>query len=320
MHFNKRIIPLFISAVLSHQTFAAIPNTDDPSNFLGPYIHAAVTNNMNDNGAVSVGADYGENNYRLNGTLAWQSDANQRFKASAEWLKQDLNYAFFSGNTSQWLNQMTIGLDYRYYFEDYYLDPQAGLDVYGLRSYTDTLRTVSGTYNNAGVPTAFVNARRIAGATSWGIAPGMSLRLWPGGRLGATLNYDNNQYDTVYVSSQDAKGLGGTLAAKQALSDNVELGVKASWLQAYNDYEATLDVSNLPFYGTWILGLAGNYTIGKNTMPSSTNIGLTVSYLLNKDGITSTSALAAREDFLSWTSLSAAYKPQALGVRDERVS
>lgn len=321
MYFKNRILPLLVSVTLTSPVFATIPNTDTPSNFLGPYIHAAFANNIKENGAASMGMDYGTNNYRLNGTIAWQAYATQRVKLSAEWLKQDIAYPFFAGNTSQWMNQGTIGFNYRYYFEDYYLDPQLIFDAYVLRSYTDVLRTITGTYvNSSGITTAFTNARRIAGATAWGLAPGVSLRLWPGGRLDATVNYDNNQYDTVYVTSEDAKGLGGTLAAKQALSDNVECKFQASFLQAYNDYEAAIDMTNLPFYGTWVLGVAGNYTIGKNTMPSSTNLGFTVSYLLDKPGMTSTSAIAAREDFLTWTSFSAAYKPEVLGVRDQRVS
>lgn len=318
----RRFIPFFIALTFTHHAFSAIPNTDSPTTFLGPYAHGSFTNNLADNGAFSIGADIGANNYRLGGTIAWQADANQRFKFSAEWLKQDITYPFFSGNTSQWMNQTTVGFNYRYYFEDYYFDPQAGLDLYLLKSPTNILRTESGTYTNTatGLPTPFVDVRRIAGATSWGMAPGVSLRLWPGGRVGAQLNYDNNNYHTSYVPSQDAKGLGGTFTAKQALSDSVTLGAVVALLQAYNDYEATVDFGNLPFYGTWTLGLAGSYTIGKNTMPSTTNFGLTVNYMLDNHGLTSTSAIAAREDFLSWTSHSAAYKPQVLGVRDERVS
>jgi hypothetical protein len=315
--------PLFVllaSTLFINVATAAIPNNDSPSTFVGPFVHGSFTNDFNPASAFSIGADLGPRNYRLGGTLGFESTANQRFKVSAEWLEQDIAYAYFSGNTTQWVDQAVIGGNYSYYFESRYFDPVFILDAYYQHGSSSTLRTNSGTYTNqAGLPSIYVNRRRIAGADAAGIAPGVLLSLSPHSRVGATLNYDNVVYDTAYVSNKDAKGLGGTINATQYLSDDVSFAAEVAFLQAYNNYAARVNLGNVSFYGTWLFSVEGNYTIGKNTMPDTYNVGVNIDYQLDRSGITSFSIKSARETFLNWVAQPTARKPQVLGLADQQV-
>src|SRR5262245_6813264 len=105
------------STLLCLSAFAtSIPNNDDPTTFLGPTLKGRYTGPMSDNTAFSVLGEAGLKNFRVGATLGWRVDANQRLKLSAEWLRQEITYAFFSGNSDQWVNQWAVGAGYQYDF------------------------------------------------------------------------------------------------------------------------------------------------------------------------------------------------------------
>jgi hypothetical protein len=318
---HYRFLIISSAFLFSTGVFAAnTPNNDNPNTFIGPFFRGSFTNFFTSSGAFSAAAEVGSSNNRLSGNLAWHDEGSQRFKLSAEWLAQNISYAFFSGNSSQWMNQTAVGGNYRYYFEDYYYEPEAGMDAYFAHSSSKSLRTDSGSYiSSTGVSTPFVNAKRIAGASAFGLAPGASFQFWPGGRLGAKLNYDNVNYDNIYVASKDAKGFGGTVLVNQALSDSVTVGAQAALLNPYNDYQANVTFGNISFYGMWSFGVSGNYTIGKYSMPDTYNIGFSADYMLDQSHVTSFAARAATEDFLAWTSKPAVYAPQIFSLADQSV-
>src|SRR5688572_5726153 len=89
----------FVTSLLCLNTvYSAIPNKDDPTTFLGPTLKASYTRNINNSSAYSLLGEAGFKNFRLGGTLAWRLDVDHRLKLSAEWLEQEITYAFFSGN------------------------------------------------------------------------------------------------------------------------------------------------------------------------------------------------------------------------------
>lgn len=316
----RPLFTLLATSIIANIANAAVPNTDDPTTFVGPFLHGSFTNDYNPGSAFSVGADLGIRNYRLDGTLGWESTANQRFKVSAEWLMQNISYAFFSGNTTQWVSQGAVGGNYSYYFVNRYYDPVFTFDAYYQHSGSSTLRSNLGGYTQSGTLIPYINNKRIAGADAGGIAPGVLLSLTPRSKVGATVNYDSVSYDTDYVSNKDAKGFGGTLSATQYIADDLSVGADLQFLQPYNNYAAHINFANVSFYGNWLFGVEGNYVIGKNTLPDTYNVGVSVDYQLDRTSITSFSAQTARETFLNWVSQSAANKPQVLGVADQRVT
>lgn len=313
----------------------SIPNTDNPRTFLGPTARIGVTSTLNDYTAYNLAGEAGIKNFRIGGTLGWNLAANQRFKVSAEYLWQKITYAFFSGNTDKWVDQGALGAAYQYDFE-YNFHPQFDLSAYASHAPSKSLSTVTGNFTNAqGSLVPFTDTRRIAGSNGAGIAPGLAVMPWQGGRVSAELNYDSVRYNNKYVSNKDAIGIGGTIGLNQAITDNLGLGLAAAVRQPFNNYAASLSWSNVPYFGMWALSLFGDYTVGKNSLPNTYNVGLSADYFLdqrcghavpvslkgeNLKGEATTTMQPYHDNLLAWTGDPAVYMPQVLAIVDERVT
>lgn len=264
----------------------SIPNTSsNPKTFLGPTAHLSVTKAMSDNTAFSVLGEAGPRNWRVGGTLAWEIDYYQRFKTSVEFLSQKITYSFFDGRTSPWVNQGALGVDYQYDFHEAApYSTQLDLAAYLSHAPSKTLGTDNSAYiNNVGTLVPFSLARRIAGSSAAGVSPGVTFSPWYGTSTNVRLNYDDVRYDNKYRSSVTAKGLGGTIRIDQMLVEDVILGVSAAVRQPFNNYQADLSWGNVPYYGLWVFKIFGAYTIGKNSLPTTYNVGVGADYLIGAD-------------------------------------
>lgn len=331
---SKLVLALSSTLLCFSAANAAIPNHDDPTTFLGPTLRGAYTAPWSDTTAYSVSGEVAPKNFRIGGTLAWRLAENQRFKVSAEYLWQDITYSFFSGNTDKWVNQGALGAAYLYDFMGYSYNPQFGINAYVSHAPSKSLSTVTGTYiNSLGNSVAFTDARRIAGSTAFGIIPGITIQPWEGGKAGLDLNYDNVDYDKNFPPNEDARGFGGTARLSQMLTDNVNLGLSAAVRQPFNNYQARLAWTNVPYYGRWTFGLNGAYTAGKNTLPNTWNAGVSADYFMDQTCNTSAAQRKAAtrfmdlkgeaplvpvaDNFLDWTADPAVYMPQVLAIPDE---
>jgi|SRR5579885_791553 hypothetical protein len=315
---------------LSSANATSVPNTDTPTTFLGPTVRLGYTSSMTDTSAYSLAGEAGLRNFRIGGTLGWKLADNQRFKISAEYLWQKINFAFFSGDSEQWVNQGALGAAYQYDLE-YPYHPQFDLSAYISYAPSKTLSTVSGTYLDPFGNTVFYNDhRRIAGSNSNGISPGITISPWTGGKIGAELNYDNVRYDTDNSGiNEDAKGLGGTIKIGQIITDNVSVNVAAAVRQPFNNYAADLNFDHIQYYGDWTLGLFGDYNVGKNTLPDTWNVGISADYFLDQRAPHMVSVVKGERDIkaeripqpisdtlLAWTANPAVYMPQVLAIAD----
>ncbi len=347
---------IFILAILVvGAAGAAIPNTEsNPKTFLGPTGRLGVTKLITENSAYSVAGELGLKNMRIGGTVGWEFDYNQRIKASAELLRQKLTYSFFNGTQDVWLNQGAAGLNYQYDFRE--VDPfNTLLDLSGYYSHapSKSLGVTTGSYIPAGAaaPQPFADYQRIAGSDAFGASPGITIATLDGTRAGAELNYDNVQYDTKNRTGLSSKGFGGTVKLSQLISEDVTIGASAAVRQPFNNYQADVSFDNIDYYGTWVLKLFGAYTIGKNTLPTTYNVGLGADYLIDegrdivfpaprpmpnyKDGTPGRVYKDAPrfkddpaevvmhecvdKDFMKWVAVPAVYMPQVLAVPDEKV-
>ncbi len=330
----KLTLVLMSSALFYSTAYSTnIPNTDNPKTFLGPTARVGFTSTLGDYSAYSVAGEAGIKNFRVGGTLGWKLTEFQRLKVSAEFLRQEITYAFFSGNTDQWMNQGAIGAAYQYDFADYSYRPQFELSAYGSHAPSKSLNTVTGTFTNAGMPTKFVDTRRIAGSNGAGIAPGLAITPWTGGRLSAAVNYDSVRYNKNYSPGENAVGLGGTLGFSQALTDTLSLGLAAEVRQPFNNYAANLSWSDVPYFDRWTLALFGDYTVGKSTLPNTYNVGLSANYFLDRRcgqpvpvnwkgerNLKGEVELQPYNDgLLAWAADPAVYMPQVLAVVDEKI-
>lgn len=345
MKINAMVMLIVSSALFMSTAYATIPNTDDPTTFLGPTLRLGFTNNMTDTSAYSIAGEAGRRNYRLAAALGWQISGSQRFKISAEYLRQNIAYAFFDGNTDQWVEQGAISADFESDILDTTLCSQFTLNANLSRAPSKTLRTDAGDYtNSSGIIQPFTEAKRLAGSTGGGFSPGIAIVPWRGGKVAAEVNFDSTRYDTVYFESEHASGVGGTVRVNQLIAEDVAVNLVGAFRQPYINYHGSIAWSNIPCYGKWTVGLMGEYTKGKNTLPDTYNVGISADYFIDQlfesplarsDGIDrfmharervdfngepSVTQRMERQEFLSWTSRPSVYMPQVLAITDSQVN
>ncbi len=329
--FSKLALALGGSLLCLSAAYAGIPNTSHPTTFLGPTLKARFTDTVTDTTAFSILGEAGLKNFRIGGTLGWKLDVNQYLKVSADYLVQDITYAFFSGTTDQWVSQGSISAAYRYDFAGYEYDPWFDVNAYLSHAPSKTLGSVQGTFITGGVVQSFKDNRRIAGSNAGGISPGVSIQPWQGSRAGLALNYDSVRYDKNYSPNENANGLGGTFTFSQAITEDVTFDLAAAVRKPFNNYEADVIWSNIPYYGKWALGLDADYTAGKTTLPNTYNVGVIVEYFMDQRCLPRRVSLKGdlkgevlappvpNNDLEAWTATPAVYLPQVLAITDEGV-
>lgn len=328
MNTFKRFIGILASTIILFDSAysTGIPNTDHPTSFLGPSLNVRFTNRLVDDKAYSLAGEAGLGNIRLGATYAWKLSDKQRIKASAEYLWQDITYAFYAGNSTEWVNQGALGVDYQYDIVANAFLPQFDLSAYGSHAPSKAISSVTGaTINVLGVPQTFIDARRIAGSNARGISPAVAITLWQGSRVSAALNYDNVHYNTKYnVSNDDVVGFGGTITFNQAFTDHVGMGLSAAVRQPFNFYSANITYTRVPFLGAWTIGIFGNYNDGKHTLPDTYNVGISADYTMeqcqDEHARLDLKGEKLRSDdpdsLLTFAATPAVYMPQVLAIAD----
>ncbi len=272
----------FVVMFTSMAMATSVPNTSsNPRTFLGPSASLSVTKSMSEDSAFSLAGEGGPKIIRLDGTLGWELSYYQRIKATAEFLRENLTYSFFDGRQSAWMNQGAFGVDYQYDFhETVPYNTKLDLAAYVSHAPSRNLGTSSGVYNNQGAPTNYTVVHRVAGSNAAGVSPGVIVTPWEGTSVGLQVNYDSVRYNTINRSSANAKGLGGTVFLNQNIVDDVDLGLSGAVRAPYNDYEANISWGNIPCYsGLWKFKIYGAYTIGKNSLPTTYDIGIGADFL-----------------------------------------
>ena len=307
-----RVCILFSFLLFFGTAFASQPTT-----FIGPTARVGYTDSFTNATAYSVAGELGLKNYRVSGTVGWQLVEAQRLKVTGEYLVQKLNYSFFSGNSEQWVNQGALGAQYEYDFLEHSLKPQFDLTGY---------------YSHAPNKTLNVTMGRIAGSNAGGLAPGVSIHPWSGATAGVALNYDNVSYDYLGSSTYNAKGFGGTARFDQALMENVDLGLIAGIRQPFNNYQANLNWTTESSVGEWIWGLSAEYTDGKNQLPNSYNVIVSINFLADyhadtakqshsskrfKDDYKDEALPVINNDFKRWITDPAVHMPQVLAIAQD---
>ncbi len=303
-------------------TSTTIYASNKPTTFLGPNLTGGFGNTINNTTAYSLLGEVGVKNLRVGGTVAWQLNNTQFLKASAEYLQQNITYSFNSGDTSQWVSQGALGADYLYQFSGYRYEPQVDVAAYLSHAPNKSLGNRSTTTVISGTTTTILNQRHIAGSDGAGVIPTLSVAPWQGGRAGIGLNYDNVRYNQNFSPSQNANGLGGTFTLNQQIAKDVSMGVSAAVRQPFNNYAANVSFNNLQYHGTWALDVDSQYTAGKNTLPSTWNVGLSVSYYMDSYQQNSghSSLTSHHNDLLAFASTPAVYMPQVLAIAEQKVT
>jgi len=352
--FFKRLLSATAVLATTLAFATSIPNNaSNPKTFLGPTGHLGFVKAITDDSAFAIAGEAGPKNYRLDGTIGWEFTYNQRIKATAEYLRQRLTYSFFTGRQDVWMGQAAVGADYQYDFRQVMpYNTLLDLSAYYSHVPSHSLGATTGSFvNSLGKTVTYVDRQRVAGSNAAGISPAITIVTIDGTSAGIGLNYDNVHYDTKNRSGLNVKGLGGTAKLGQAITDDIKIGMTAAVRKPFNNYGADLSVDNIECYGTWVLRLFGDYTIGKSTLPSSYNVGIGADYLFDvgkqmlpppptpqqykdnvykdrgnykdlvyKDFGTWEEPESANKELLTWIADPAAYMPTVVAVPDEKVT
>jgi hypothetical protein len=318
-------LALILSGLMLFESGAlatTVPNTETPTTFVGPVVKGSFTNRLVEDKAYSLSGEAGPRNVRIGGTYAWKITDAQRFKLSIEYLWQNIIYSYFSGNTSSWMNQYAAGGAYQYDFTaGARMHPQLNINAYFSHAATKDLGNILGIYTNPqGVLFDYNNLRRVAGSTTFGISPGIAISPWRGGRLTVALNYDRAHYNFQYQpDDENSAGFGGTLGVKQIITNYLGIGLTAAVRKPFNTYNVDVSFARIPCLHSWTVGLFGSYTVGKFTLPSTWDAGITADYYLDQsrdDADNPRARYPVTNSMLVFAKTPAAYMPQVLADPD----
>ena len=307
--------------------FAVTPTgaSSSTSNFLGVIAHGQVTHDLGYNTAGMAAIELGARNYRASATVGWAINPANRIKITGEYLRQDIDYSFFSGVTRQWVQQGAVGVGYQYALNDRF---QNYFNLNGYYSHAPSvgLSTVTGTYTPAsGLLTAFSDARRIAGSNAGGISPGITTHLWQGNESTLAVNWDDVVYNNTLGPKKTAQGFGGTVHITQAIQiqdQAFQIGASAADRAPFDNYTAEVDWIKPYPTSKLTIGIFAGYVAGKQTLPNTSIGGVNVAYAMDTPASPSRVGPQGvqQQSFTSWVSEPAIYMPQVLAIPDEGVT
>lgn len=303
----------------------AVADTNTPTTFLGSTVHLGATQPINDTAAYNLLTEFGNNNVRVGATLGFQVFDSQYLKVSGEYLWQNIEYSFLSGNSKEWVNQGAVGAVYEYVHNNF-----AALDLTGYVSHANNKSLSDVTFTPIGSTTELDYNRRIAGSKAFGFGPGFSVMPWYNGKIGLIMNYDKVVYDTLYEKNHQSVGLGGTFTFDQSITDNLDFGVTAAIRAPFNTYGARINWTNFYNNNHVSLGLYGDYTDGKDALPNTWIAGLGFNYDFDAPVVAATTAankhphdrkqVLGSSSVAAWASTPAVYMPQVLAIAESRVN
>jgi len=291
--------------------------------------------------AFSLRLEAGAKSNRVNGTIGFFADDNNRFKISAEILSQKLHFKFshrdreYNEGARHWLHQFAIGGKYQYLFDcpSCVRGFELGLIYSNAPSKKLSPKPIEfgapqGENPGLGEPqvdeaTLF---RRIAGATNWEISAGFPMCAFCSAELTPFISYQQTHYKREYQSSKRISGVGFGLNYNQRLFCGIDLNLKYKFTQAYNDLRVGLFWNKIYQCGALGLGIFVDQVYGKRELPSSTTTGIELSFGFGVCGCSKVSLVNAHDtdccdpcyhsDLLDWVNEPAVYMPQVLAIRD----
>lgn len=261
------------------------------------------TPQLGEGGLVSFLGELGARNLRGALTYANQWTSCQRFKASGEFLTQDLK---ISSEPRKWVSQYSLGAEYQILFST-----TAFRDLYARGIYIHSYHKGHG-------------AHRIAGADGGQGRLGTTLSPWKCAYLSAEIDYDYVNYHRTQSHRKIVSGFGGSTNFVQYLGQEFSVRGDAEFHRPYFFYEGALNWTHDFPSCTLHTGLYMNYTQGMQGLPNVLGGGIEIS--LSFGGKSEKCCRAEPEqnycdekwmcDLSSWALESAARVPIVLAISD----
>ena len=257
------------------------------SDLTGTYVTAQYIKKLSDIWAFGLLGEYGNDQYRYNGTLGLQLSPSSLIKVSAERLNQRLPFMFDSGSIYRRINQDAVGGRYQKVFYENFLVKALDFGGYYAAAHNMQLSPVvymSNGMNCLGNPTglACINERNIAGGISSGADLGFTLLLSPKTLLQARLNYDQLHYSTIFSSNSryNRQGFGTTVNLEQLLTSRLKFTGGFEYRAIYNSFNAALSWLS-PFFSSaqTEISLFAQRIVSKNPTPDNNMVGVKVAFL-----------------------------------------
>ncbi len=276
-----------------------------------------------DDFAVAFLGEVGPKSWRVNGTAGAIYDCHQ-IKFGAEYLAQKFNYNFLTGRVEKWVNQYAVGGRYQYMFNcgwinSLYFDASSAYAGNHSFSPLDCVTTLTTTTVD----------RRLAGSRYFDAEVGIQVAPWSCGLFSVGVGYNNLRYDKeLECGDRSFKGISGSAAFNQRLTENLGLNIDAQFRRAYNYAEAMIDWQCETGCGMLSLGLFGGYVWGKTDLPSSTTFGVEIGFVFGPDSnncypadfCCSTPCSNPCQDLIAWVSTPGVYIPTVLVTAEELVT
>lgn len=298
---------------------ATTTSTLADDNFLGGIARGQLSSDFTSNTAGSAAFEAGARNYRVSGTVGWEMNPCNRVKLTGEWLWQDIDYNFFTNTTRQWMNQTAVGAGYQFVLNNPIFNY---LDITGYYSHAPSKNLIGVDFKQQSTGLFQQLFRHIAGSNAGGISPSVYFHPWAGAEGNLAANWDKVVYENEFSNHKTAKGWGGTASLTQAfhtLGENFELGGTAAIRAPFNNYRAELDWLNPYPTSQLLVGLFGEFTQGKDSLPNTSLVGVNVSYAMDTPAPRGARGVRSNS-LLAYVSDPAVYMPQVLAIAEQAIN
>lgn len=304
----------------------------DYSDLTGLYLNSQLIKKFNENIAIGLIGEYGEGQYRANGTIGFKLGRDSLLKLSIERFNQNLPFNFFTGPIDERISQDAAGLRYEKVFEGRSWIRALGFGGYYAKAYNanlDPIYFISDGANCAGSPVGYicVDERHIAGGESLG--GDFSIKTLPSSTtlLEGHVNYDQVRYNTIYTADSiyDTQGFGGGVNLEQILSSRLKFRAGAEYRSIYSSVEVALSwmLPIITGLDSEIIFLAQRVW-SSNPTPDNNIIGLKINFFSNnRIGPICKDYQINKNNFLtdleSWVSQPAVKMKQVMAIAEEYI-
>lgn len=333
---NTTTAPNVIMNPDNSNTFSA-DNSDDGVKNTGPFnvsvnqdslLGVIVDTNtllkFNSKNAAAVELAAGPRVLRANGTYGYALNDRNRIKLTGEYLTENLDFNFYSGDTRQWVNQGAVGAAYQYWLGG---DKLKSFQVGSYYSHAPSKQLSDKTIVLSN-DMDLLDQRRIAGGDDINGTAEASMSLWQHSLLTVGANYDQVSYDTEYEIHKDnnAQGLGGHFQLQQLLTATTELNLQSSVSSVFSTYGAGLNwVWTSNKNTAWTTGINSSYTSDHTTERHFwvNGINLNIAWGVPREGkqvAHYSDPDVAAQDLATWSAKPAVRMPDVLAISDERIT
>jgi hypothetical protein len=288
------------------------------SQVYGMIVSGQYTQALGNQNALSFLADGSKKEGRANLTWGYAMTPRQRIKLTGEYLAQDMDFNYYSGEVKRWENQEAYGATYEYIVAHHFLND---INFNTFYSHTGSSDLSNVNYDGA------TNLRRIAGGTDKSASTGVDVLPTQSTLVGLQLNYDDVTYNTHYQNNQNTTGFGATINLQQLITQRVKLQLLAADRNPINTYGTEVDYLVKTTPGTRLeLAITGERDIAQGNLTNDSRVGLNVNYAWGGSSKNANAqdnngyqlaSVDSANDLTNWSSNPAVKMSQVLAVTDQ---